>query len=120
MPTLRIDLPAQIHPRLPPIDPASTEEPQHGSLVWGCAGGGTPEDPRRAALCAEWTTDGGRIRASVHGQSGIEVRLGQRGAAPLTPGPNGWIQWIPEGTFWVTFPAEPGKGWEPLTLRVVV
>ena len=120
MPTLRIDLPAQIHPLLRPVAPDSAEEPQYGSLVWGGAGGLDPEDPRRAGLCAEWTTDG-RIRASVYAHSGVEVRLGRQDAAALTPGPDGWIRWIPEpGVFWVLFPAHPEKGWEPLTLRVVV
>lgn len=121
MPTLRIDLPAQIHPRLRRVDPASTEEPQHGSLVWG-SGSGTadPEDHRRAGLCAEWTTDG-RIRASIYAHPGVEVRPGKRDAAPLAPGADGWIRWIPDpGTFWVTLPAEPGRGWEPLILRVIV
>ncbi len=120
MTTLRIHLREKIHHLLPPVDPASTEEPQYGSLVWGGAGGLDAEDPRRAGLCAEWTTDG-RIRASVYAQSGVGVRLGRQDAAVLRPGPDGWIRWIPEpGTFWVLFPEHPEKGWEPLTLRVVV
>ena len=117
---LRIDLPAQIHPLLPPVDPASTAEPQHGSLVWGGASTAGSADPRRGGLCAEWTTDA-RIRASVYAHPGVEVRVGRQDAAPLAPAADGWIRWIPEpGTFWVTFAADPERGWSPFTLRVVV